>query len=80
MPTTGRHKSAYTLGLETILNNPQTSFLHNPKVFSELHKQSGMSMSEMIRHVGKGARQHKKVPEKTDNEKSQERLEMMEKK
>ena len=52
-----KYKSHFTAGLETILNNPQTSFMRNPKVFGELHKQSGMSMSEMIRHVGRGSKQ-----------------------
>jgi hypothetical protein len=74
-----KYKSHFTAGLETILNNPQTSFMRNPKVFGELHKQSGMSMSEMIRHVGRGSKQ-KKVAEPTDAEKSQARLDAMEKK
>jgi hypothetical protein len=74
-----KYKSHFTAGLETILNNPQTSFMRNPKVFGELHKQSGMSMSEMIRHVGRGSKQ-KKVAEPTDAEKSKARLDAMEKK
>ena len=74
-----KYKSHFTAGLETILNNPQTSFMKNQKVFSELHKQSGMSVSEMIRHIGKGSKQ-KKMPEPTDAEKSQARLDAMEKK
>ena len=70
-----RHKDDFSLGLETILNNPKTSFITNPKTFREIHSQSGMPMTAMIRHIGK---QSKKVKEPTDDEKSKARLDTLE--
>jgi hypothetical protein len=72
-------KSDYIVGLEAVLNNPQTSFLKNPKVFSEVHKESGMSISAMMKHIGKGKKASgNKRNEPTDEEKSAERLKQME--
>jgi hypothetical protein len=69
----------FNLGLEKILNNPKTSFLTNPKVFHEIHKTSGMTMSGMIRHIGKmEAQVRNKKREPTDSERSKERLEELE--
>ena len=76
MPT---HKTNFQLGMEAVLNNPQTSFLHNPKTFHEIHKQSGMSMNAMMRHIG-GKVKQKEKKEPTDAEKSKERLDAMESK
>jgi len=72
-----KHKDEFSAGLETILNNPKTSFITNPKTFREIHSQSGMSMSAMIRHIGK---QSKKTKEHkpTDDEKSKARLDTLE--
>ena len=71
------HKTNYQLGMEAVLNNPKTSFLHNPRTFHEIHKQSGMSMSAMMRHIGGQAKKQKeKGP--TDAEKSEQRLKEME--
>jgi hypothetical protein len=71
------HKTTYQLGLEAVLNNPQTSFLTNPRTFHEIHKQSGMSMSAMMKHIGGQAKKQKdKGP--TDAEKSEQRLKEME--
>jgi hypothetical protein len=68
-------KNEYQLGLETILNNPKTSFLKNPKMIDEIAKGAGMSMSAMIKSVGKSAKTaSKKVKEITDDEKSMNRL------
>ena len=72
---------SFNLGLEKILNNPKTSFLTNPGTFHEIHKQSGMSMSGMIRHIGKmeqNVRGKKKEP--TDSERSKERLDELDSK
>jgi hypothetical protein len=71
------HKTNFQLGMEAVLNNPQTSFLTNPKTFNEIQKQSGMSMSSMMKHIG---RQSKKQKDKgpTDAEKSEMRLKEME--
>lgn len=65
----------FNIGLTKILNNPKASFLTNPNIFNEIHKTSGMSMSGMIRHIGKmeqNVRNKKKEP--TDSERSEERL------
>ena len=67
----------YTAGLQTILNNPKTSFLKDPKVFHEIHKGSEMSLSQMIRHIGRGSKaQTKKEP--SDKEKSEARIKELE--
>lgn len=77
MPTkyNKRRHDEFSAGLETILNNPQASFLKQPKVFKEIHQQSGMSISAMIKHLG---RQQKKNKVETDEEKSKARIEKME--
>ena len=69
-------KTDFQLGMEAVLNNPKTSFLHNPKTYHEIQSQSGMSMSAMMRHIGGKTRKQKKGP--TDDEKSKERLDAME--
>jgi len=70
-------KTDFVIGLETVLNNPQTSFMKNPKVFNELYSQSKMSMNSMMKHIGKSAK-NKKQKEPTDAEKSEARLDRME--
>ena len=71
-------KSDFRVGLEAVLNNPKTSFLTAPKVFAEVHKESGMTMAQMMRHIGRGTRNSKKSAEPTDEEKSAERISKME--
>lgn len=73
-----KHKSDFSIGLEHILNNPQTNFVKNPTVFGEIHKASGMSVSEMIRHVGKRSKSVKKDEKPSDDERSKERLAALE--
>lgn len=70
----GKHKDAYTLGLEKVLNNPETSFITNPKVFHEIHKNSGMSVTAMMKHLGKKEREKKENKGPTDDELSKQRL------
>jgi hypothetical protein len=70
-------KDDFSAGLETILNNPQTSFITNPKTFKEIHSQSGMSMGAMICHIGKQSGKHKEH-KPTDEEKSKARLDTLE--
>jgi hypothetical protein len=72
-----RHKDDFSAGLEQILNNPATSFLTNPKTFKEIHAHSGMSMSEMVRHIGRGSKKQK-VHKVTDAERSEARLDQLE--
>jgi len=67
-----RHKTAYVLGLEKILNTPNASFMNNPSAFREINTHSGMSMTEMIKHIGKKRGNETKPP--TDKQKSEERL------
>lgn len=73
-----KSKSDFAIGLEHILNNPQTNFVKNPTVFGEIHKASGMSVSEMIRHVGKRSKSQKKDEKPSDDERSKERLAALE--
>jgi len=72
-----RRKDDYTRCLEVILNNPKTSFLKDSRTFHEIHKSSDMSLSAMIKHVGKGARSNVTKPP-TDKEKSEARIKEME--
>jgi len=67
-----KHKSSFVLGLEKVLNNPNASFLNNPATFNEIQKKSEMSMTQMLKHLGK-KRTESKQP--SDAEKSKERLE-----
>jgi superfamily I DNA/RNA helicase len=72
-----KRKDDFSAGLETILNNPQTSFITNPKTFREIHSQSGMPLTAMIRHIGKQSGK-KKEYKPTDDEKSKARLDTLE--
>ena len=71
-------KSDFQVGMEAVLNNPQTSFLKNPKVFHEIYKESGMTMAAMMKHIGRGSKKANKPAEPTDEEKSESRLNKME--
>ena len=72
---------SFKLGLEKILNNPKTSFLTNPGTFHEIHKTSGMPMSHMIKTIGKMEQNVRgKKKEKSDSERSKERLDELESK
>ena len=74
-------KDPFTLGLEKILNNPNTSFVHNPHVFNEIHKNSNMTMSSMIKHIGRMEQQVRgKKNEPSDSERSEKRLHELESK
>jgi division protein CdvB (Snf7/Vps24/ESCRT-III family) len=72
---------SFKLGLEKILNNPKTSFLTNPATFHEIHKTSGMPMSAMIKQIGKMEQNVRgKKKEKSDDERSKERLDELQSK
>lgn len=74
-------KTTFQLGLETILNNKETSFLKNPQTFAAIREESKMPLSAMITHIGKGARARKgKKNEPTDEERSKARIEVIESK
>lgn len=72
-----KRKDDFASGLETILNNPKTSFITNPATFREIHSQSGMTMGAMIRHIGKQSGKQKEH-KPTDDEKSKARLDTLE--
>jgi hypothetical protein len=70
-----QRKGAFHLGMEKIMNDPNSSFLTNPQVFSAVKQSSGMSYTEILRHIGKGG---KKVKGPTDAERSKQRVEKLE--
>ena len=67
-------KSTFQLGLEKILNNKEASPLENPHVFRQIVNQSGKTLSETLKYVGKQA----KAPRVSDAEKSKARLDKLE--
>lgn len=67
-------KSALTLGLEKILNNPQTSPISNPQVFRQIMASANQPITASLKHIGKGS----KVKGPTDDERSKARLEKLE--
>jgi hypothetical protein len=72
-------KGNFTLGLEMMLNRKETSPVHNSAVIRELHSKSGMTMRQMIEHVGKGSKQAKKEKGPTDKERAEARLSELQK-
>jgi hypothetical protein len=71
-------KGNFTLGLEMMLNRKETSPIHNPAVMRELHSKSGMSLRDMVEHIGKGSKQAKKEKGPSDAERAEARLEKLE--
>lgn len=61
------------LGFEKMLNTPEASPLTNPIVFQEVMKASGQSFNQALKYIGKTSR----VPQKTEKQKSEERLEIL---
>ena len=73
------YKDNFTAGLEHVLNNSQASFMKSPHVFNEIHNKAGMSLTAMLRHVGKRRKNERNEPKKpNDAEKSEERLNKLE--
>ncbi len=72
-------KGNFTLGLETMLNRKETSPLHNPAVVRELHSKSGMTLRDMVEHIGKGSKHAHKEKGPTDKERAEARLEGLKK-
>jgi hypothetical protein len=62
------------MGLEKILNSKEASPLQNPQVFRQIVSQSGKSLSETLKYVGRQS----KAPRVSDTEKSKARLEKLE--
>ena len=71
-----RQKNALTVGLETMLNNPNTSpfTMEGSKVFKEVISASELPLTEALKYIGKGKKQAKK----TDTDRSKERIEKLE--
>ncbi len=71
-----RAKNAMTLGLETIMNNPNTSpfTAEGSKVFKEIISASNLPLTEALKYIGKGKK--KKGP--TDEERSKDRVDKLE--
>lgn len=72
-----RHKDNFTIGLETMLNNKDTSIMKNPQVFREIKEKANMNISAILKHVGKRKKANYHS-EPTDAEKSEERLNRLE--
>ena len=70
-----REKNAITKGLETMLNNPNTSpfTMEGSKVFKEVINASELPLTEALKYIGKGKK--KKGP--TDQERSEARVEKL---
>jgi hypothetical protein len=68
-----RYKSSFTVGLEHVLNTPSASFINSAKVFNEIHEKTGMTTTQMLKHIGRRKR-HNTPKEPTDDERSKERL------
>ena len=69
-------KNAFTIGLETMLNDKRTSPF-NPdgaKTFKSILDASELPMSEVFKHIGKG----KKAQKKAEADRSKERVEKLE--
>ena len=63
-------------GLLFLMKNPETNPMtpDGKRVFSEMVKQSGMPVSEVLKHVGKKS----KAPRQSDDDRSKQRLEKLE--
>ena len=68
-----RERNDYIVGMEKFLNNPNTSYKSNPHIFDEIKSKTGMSISEMFKHVGRNSK-YVKPKEPSDKQKSEERL------
>jgi len=71
-----KHKSDFTKGLETMLNDPRTSpfTADGSKVFKEIITASELPLTEALKYVGKGK---KKAKGPTDKERSEQRVDKL---
>lgn len=70
-------KSLQVIGFEKMLNSPEASPLNNPGVYKQLTGGSGNSLSDILKHLGRGG---SKVKPPTDAEKSKTRIDALEEK
>ena len=68
-----KKKTDAHLGFEKMLNTPEASPLTNPVVFQQVMKASGQTLTQALKYIGKTS----KVPQKTEKQKSEERLEIL---
>lgn len=68
-------KSAVAEGLQFLMRNPQTNPTtpEGKKVFDEIVRNSGMSITQTLKYVGKKSKQ----PRVSDDQRSKERLEKL---
>jgi hypothetical protein len=63
-----RRKTEFEIGMATVLNNKDASFLKHPEVFNTIQSESKMPLTKLMRHLGRTKK------ELTDKEKSEQRL------
>ena len=68
-----KKKTDAHLGFEKMLNTPEASPLTNPVVFQQVMKSSGQTLTQALKYIGKTS----KIPQKTEKQKSEERLEIL---
>ena len=75
-PPKGRKMNEFNAGLSRLLNDPRTTPFTDVgnTGFKTLIKESGMSLTEVCRHVGRG----KKAPKPKESDLSAERIETLE--
>jgi hypothetical protein len=61
-------KSDFVVGLERVLNNPKVDFFGSKLIFTELQKATALKSGELVREVGKKAK---------ESERSAKRLETL---
>jgi hypothetical protein len=73
------HKSAIAEGLAYLMKDARTNPLSTDgkKVFREMMNSSGMGVTQTLKYIGKKSGQ-RQLPKKSDDERSQERLEKLE--
>jgi hypothetical protein len=71
-------KNSFQVGLEHILNNKETNFLKSPHIFNEIHKSSGMSVTSIMKHIGRTKAAEKQNKGPSEKEKSEQRLKELE--
>jgi len=73
------NKSSIAEGLAFLMKDPRTNPLspNGKQVFREMMNSSGMGTTATLKYIGKKSGQ-RQIPKKSDDEKSQERLEKLE--
>ena len=69
-------KDEFKVGYEIMLNSKHGNIKTDPKAFWEIQKESGMSITDMMRNIGRLSKNKQKEP--TDAERSEARLRILE--